>query len=459
MKKFIFCFTFFLACSFQIYAQWAGSTTTSGDINRSGKVGIGTTTPTKLLDVEGDVKIGSLNNRHYLKITSKRLPEIRFQTPTSDEQMRLGVAHDNSMGHGVEEGDFYVNAGASNTIPLIVKKNGNISLVYNNVTKKVGIGTINPQQKLHVSGGELRVEANNGYIDMKANLSDWARIYTNRPKMLFNKDVYTTTNGFSSYSGDLQLKTQGNEKMRIKTNGNVGIGTNNPQEKLHINGNELITGVNPTLCLENSSTNHWTGGQIVFKNLNTASGGSFSVEHERKATGAGNGNSVFFIRQYMGNGDRINSMLIDGDSNDIIFNQDKSGNPTYGNVIFRNGNVQIGDIPTPNGYKLAVDGKVICEELKVELSQNWPDYVFEHDYDLKPLAEVEAHIQAKGHLPNTPSAKEIEAENGFEVGTMTVNQQEKIEEIFLHLIEMKKEIEKLKKENVELKKQITSNKK
>lgn len=112
-------------------------------------------------------------------------------------------------------------------------------------------------------------------------------------------------------------------------------------------------------------------------------------------------------------------------------------------------------------YRLYVKGGIITEELKVELAAgNWADYVFADDYDLKTLEEVEATIQEKGHLHNINSAEKIE-EEGLELKSMTINQQEKIEEIFLHMIEMNKQITKLnqqvqalKLENAQLKTQV-----
>lgn len=110
--------------------------------------------------------------------------------------------------------------------------------------------------------------------------------------------------------------------------------------------------------------------------------------------------------------------------------------------------------PSAN-YRLFVDGGIASKELFVSTGLPWCDYVFEEDYDLTPLAEVEKHIAEKGHLHNIASAKEIEAQGGFEVGKITVNQQEKIEEIFLHLIEMNKKIETLEAENAALKAKIS----
>jgi hypothetical protein len=104
-----------------------------------------------------------------------------------------------------------------------------------------------------------------------------------------------------------------------------------------------------------------------------------------------------------------------------------------------------------NDYLLFVGGGALFEEVKVETG--WADYVFEADYELTALEEVEAHIEEKGYLHNTPSAEEVEAE-GLNLGDMTVNQQEKIEEIFLHLIDMNKELKTLKAENERLKAEL-----
>jgi hypothetical protein len=116
---------------------------------------------------------------------------------------------------------------------------------------KVGVGTTNPLEKLHINGsirgnigtGALRIKSGSGYIDVGALNTSYAHIYTDRPKIIFNKDVYTTTNAFSSYSSDLILKTAGSEKFRIKrSNCFVGIGTNNPSGKLHVKGETYIDG-------------------------------------------------------------------------------------------------------------------------------------------------------------------------------------------------------------------------
>ena len=86
-----------------------------------------------------------------------------------------------------------------------------------------------------------------------------------------------------------------------------------------------------------------------------------------------------------------------------------------------------------------VPGNFESNKVKVSASPGTvPDYVFDEEYGLKSLAEVEAYIKANSHLPNIPSAKEVET-NGQDVGAMQLKLLEKIEELTLYMIELKKE--------------------
>jgi len=109
-------------------------------------------------------------------------------------------------------------------------------------------------------------------------------------------------------------------------------------------------------------------------------------------------------------------------------------------AIFCDGqNVAIGTTFIPTGYQLAVDGKAIVEEVKVQNSTNWPDYVFTKAYELKTLKEVQKFIQENGHLPNIPSASEVDME-GIQLGLMNAKLLEKIEELTLYTLEQEDQL-------------------
>jgi hypothetical protein len=109
-------------------------------------------------------------------------------------------------------------------------------------------------------------------------------------------------------------------------------------------------------------------------------------------------------------------------------------------VAAATGNVGIGtDNPT---YKLSVLGNIRCTEVVVETG--WADYVFDKNYKLNSLDEVETFIQQNKHLPNIPSAKEV-GEKGLSLGDTQKKMMEKIEELTLYIIQQQKEIDAMKK--------------
>ncbi|MFZ1528536.1 MAG: hypothetical protein WAT19_07295 [Ferruginibacter sp.] len=116
--------------------------------------------------------------------------------------------------------------------------------------------------------------------------------------------------------------------------------------------------------------------------------------------------------------------------------------------VVGNGYVKIGSVTTPNpaGYKLYVDQGILTEKVKVAVAgtAQWSDYVFAKDYQLMPLGYVEQYIKEHKHLPNVPSAEEMVKE-GNDLGKTDAKLLEKIEELTLYLIELKKENELLKK--------------
>ncbi len=285
--------------------------------------------------------------------------------------------------------------------------------IFNN--GRIGIGITNPQETLHINGsvrgnigsGALRIKSESGYIDIGAVNGSWAHIKTDRPKFWFNKDIYSGTNVFSSYSGDLILQTAGNEKFRIKkSNGYVGIGTTNPQEKFQI---------------ANSYTFH-DGGHKVISFMYQPTG---NVDLDNSKYSA----EIRF--------DPVNGNLILGTSSSI------TNAPTSHLTINKQGNMGIGT-SSPD-EKLTVKGKIHTQEIIVDLQGAVaPDYVFEKDYDLKSLEEIEIYIKENKHLPEIPSSKKME-EEGVYLKKMNLLLLKKIEELTLYMIEQEKRIKALEK--------------
>lgn len=105
-------------------------------------------------------------------------------------------------------------------------------------------------------------------------------------------------------------------------------------------------------------------------------------------------------------------------------------------IVFNNGNI-------------AASGRLEAKEVKVTQSPT-ADFVFEDNYYLPNLEEVEKHIKEKKHLPEIASAKEMEKE-GVNIGEFQIKLLQKIEELTLYSIEQNKQIKELKKENENLK--------
>jgi hypothetical protein len=196
--------------------------------------------------------------------------------------------------------------------------------------------------------------------------------------------------------------------------GNVGIGTATPDAKLNVVGN------------------------INIDNIDWATDNELRIRE-----GGSNSYGAFF--KY-----GLNDLLAIGTRNaDLDFTAIQISRGSL-NTVF-NGNVGIGVVNPIN--KLAVNGTIHCKEVKVDMT-GWPDFVFKKEYNLPTLEQVEKHIAEKGHLENIPSEEEV-LKNGINLGEINAKLLQKIEELTLYMIEMKKENENIKKENAEMKKDIS----
>jgi hypothetical protein len=336
-KKLFFVAGFFMFSPILAHAQWAGSVTTTGDIYRTGRVGIGTTTPVTQLNV----------------VTGSTNDGVRIHQ-TGTTAASLGLFNNSGRNWAIfSTGTGNVSEGAGN-LGFYDYSGGGYRMFVQGSTGNVGIGTITPSFKLHVNNGGLMLSGSTpGY---------------GGPQLIFSDDIVNYPNG----------------RWAI----------------------EYLTA---------DATRPSMGGMNFWKPFPDAGGA---------------GNYSLFLKD-------------DGKIGMGVTDDNTHG--SYCATAF------------PSGYRLYVNGGILTTKVKVAnyCSANWADYVFADDYQLKPLSEVEAYINANKHLPNIPSAQAIE-EEGLDLAEIASKQMEKIEELTLYLIQMEKDLKQLKADNAEMKAKLSA---
>jgi hypothetical protein len=346
---------------------------------------------TNTFPTTGNVGIGITNPKYKLDILTP-------VTGTETETYSGIQLHADHFGYIIEGG---IKQKAGGTLKFSLNQGGTISEKFRiDSYGNVGIGTNNPTAKLEVAGnakinGNLSFSNYGGGFFMQDN--DWIRTYG-------NKNFYHNT-GIMRTDGEFQVGPSGN-RLVVNANGNVGIGTTAPASKLDV------------------------VGDIYIDNLDWSTDNALRIRE-----GSSNSYGAFF--KY-----GLNDLLTIGTRNedsDYIALQVSRGSS---NVTF-NGNVGIGITDPKN--KLSVNGTVWAKEVKVSLTDA-ADWVFDTNYKLRPLAEVEKFINENKHLPELPSAEEFR-QNDMNVSQMSNKLLQKIEELTLYAIEQQKELDRLKTEN------------
>ncbi|MDT8413622.1 MAG: hypothetical protein RQ875_14240 [Vicingaceae bacterium] len=335
---------------------------------------------------------------------------------------------------------------------------------------RIGLGTNNPNATLDVRGtgyftsffGINSIPTNQYQLHVNNSVGTTAGIYlnTNHPQNWPNvkygfQNVVNNSNTIAYAITDANTNQ---DVFVVMGDGKTGIGTTNLSAQLDVNAGVNNTGLIVT-------TNHNVGyGYGIISSVAKNKTKAFSVYNTEETKESfitfGNGETHiigkspiirliddeietgtitttdFKISASNGAGRLISDnsivMFLDSDNNqsDAVF-EIVSNNGFYSSNI-----TQL--------FKVKEVGGVFCSEITVQVAP-FPDYVFHTDYDLMTLQELEKYIAENKHLPNIPTAKEVE-EQGLSLGDMQVKQMEKIEELTLYIIALEKRIKELESE-------------
>lgn len=276
-------------------------------------------------------------------------------------------------------------------------------------TGRVGINTINPATQLHVNGdatinNTLYGDTSHAYLLLSKN---------NGSRMSWGTG---TSNSMVVCAGPVAIWTNGAERMRVNPTGFMGVGTNTPSALLHVKG---------TVRLE-TLTENTTPERVIVSDVN----GNLAWRDAAGIGGSANawtldGATVGAIKKF-GTADNFDLPIITNNTERMRIKAD--GSVTIGAAVSRG--------------MLAVNGDVYAKKIKVTAT-GWADYVFADDYKLPSLKEVETYIKKNKHLPEVPTAAEVE-KNGADVGETQVTLLKKVEEMTLYIIEQQKQIEQMK---------------
>ena len=341
---------------------------------------------------------------------------------------------------------------------------GNPVMSVNLYPGSVGIGTATPGAKFDIAGSGS-YDLTGGYSDFR--LGD----ATYNLKMGVANAGGGAGDAYVAGSGRLYLGTSNtftrSQTVAINPDGTVGVGGYIANAKLGVTG-DTISSV-PVI----SATATYTGGNSDVRGVQSTSviapgygfgvhatggymGGYFNANattytgNAYGAYGIANGSvgiryGVFGNANGTGTGSRYG-----------VYGTASGGDNAWGGYFpakTYTSELRVGGTQGATGYVAAINGKLIATEVRVDLQAIWPDYVFNTDYNLTPLDELEAKLNADKHLPGVPSASEMK-QSGIMLGEMQTKTMEKVEENTLYILQLNNKIKELEKKIEALSKMI-----
>ena len=424
----------------------------------NGNVGIRTTNPQYPLDVNGNLRVTDTVFTSGIVVTQQiHSDSAVVGTVNSVTTTTSGTA---TIGGMLGLGTLFPNA------RLDVNGNANVNGIATIVKIQTSrITPLNGDSEIHFGDSSVII----GSSGVTGNFIGWNSVGTFHGLAIGNNSTasgfdalaighFTSSMGTNSIAIGMRTSAGNTNSITIGAGGNNFPLNNNIANSLAIGFNSTV----PTLFIGPSNGIGLTAnveigrgigkvyiGDAQSPDLNGGEGylgfnaaRNFNSTWTTKNNGADNGASVIYSNYH---GTMYFACIPGTGSND----QTITDNTVFNNVkmtIDPSGNVGIGHKPCTNAeYKLIVDGKIGAREIKVTLV-NWPDYVFEKDHKLLPLDQYEVYLMENKHLYDFPSANELMNEGGLELGKMQVKQTEKLEELYLYVIELNKKNELLAKE-------------
>jgi len=348
----------------------------------------------------------------------------------------------------------------------------------------LGIGTEEPEEMVHVVGKLLidRTNETESSLQFKHPKARGVGTDPGEPQLAPSYwDIYSDSYGLKFNTVNYGQNPVLSQKIVITSGGFVGIGTDVPRARLHVAQNILSGGNIITLDkfvlqpAHNSTSEYWeisrtnTGLSYGYKdgilrnvlflgNDGFIGVGKANPEVALDVNGAFRSGSATVTRDLSAHNATIAGTL----SANVLNTQDATieGTLTANSLtidsIFSADNATITGALSANSATIAgtlsasllkvpnaqINGMLCAKEVKVQNALCWPDYVFNKDYNLLPLVELEQFISENQHLPNVPSAAEVEA-NGIELGKMNAVLLQKVEELTLYIIQMEKRLAEL----------------